>query len=254
MMKTYHWLLAATILLHAPALASDGQPAVSDAFYSRYAPSTHADNKAYDTPKTAPDAISGDRELPSILEVIGGNGITADTIQKLCETDAPSYRWNNHLLLYGTLRHLRQAEQRIKASFPSAVVHVYAKPFYVFDRRQCADGEQPGEWSHTIMSAQLVADTTMQAEYMDYHARQTELFPEVGNGFCNADFGQVLVYRSGRQLMLVISIPEGRELDELNPKTTENNPRVDEWNVLMANYQTALLDAGQDMVWITFNK
>ena len=67
---------------------------------------------------------------------------------------------------------------------------------------------------------------------------------------CNASFQQVLLFRDGRQLMLVISIPAGENLDELNPKTTENNPRVDEWNSIMAGYQEGIENAPEGVVWI----
>ena len=68
--------------------------------------------------------------------------------------------------------------------------------------------------------------------------------------FCNADFQQLLIFRNGRQLVLVISIPKGESLDKLNPKTTENNPRVNEWNKLMGKYQEGLPGAGVGVKWV----
>jgi hypothetical protein len=38
----------------------------------------------------------------------------------------------------------------------------------------------------------------------------------------------------------VISIPKGESLDVLNPKTTENNPKMIEWNKIMGKYQEGL--------------
>ena len=58
----------------------------------------------------------------------------------------------------------------------------------------------------------------------------------------------------GRQLMLIISIPKGENLDKLNPKTTQNNPRVDEWNALMKKYQSGIEGAKPDETWIFLNK
>ncbi|MNY80391.1 hypothetical protein D3C86_2214070 [compost metagenome] len=54
--------------------------------------------------------------------------------------------------------------------------------------------------------------------------------------------------------MLVISIPKGESLDKLNPKTTENNPRVDDWNNLMKKYQTGIEGTKPGEVWIFLNK
>ena len=50
--------------------------------------------------------------------------------------------------------------------------------------------------------------------------------------------------------MLVISIPHGENLDHLNPKTTENNPRVDEWNRLMQQYQEGISGTDPGEVWV----
>jgi hypothetical protein len=75
----------------------------------------------------------------------------------------------------------------------------------------------------------------------------------VEKGFCNADFQQVLVFRNCRQLMLVISIPKGKTLDELNPKTTENNPRVNEWNKIMAKYQEGIENTAKGTSWVMFS-
>src|SRR5204863_8249166 len=102
--------------------------------------------------------------------------------------------------------------------------------------QRCSDAKTAGEWEDIILTANLVKDKSMQQEYVNYHAIQFEKWPEVAKGFCNAEFQQLIVLKNGRQLMLVISIPKGKTLDELNPKTTENNPKVDEWNALMKKY------------------
>ena len=85
---------------------------------------------------------------------------------------------------------------------------------------------------------------------MEYHEHQFEEWPEVSQGFCHANFQQLLVFRSSRQLLLVISIPSDRTLDELNPKTIENNPRVVEWNQLMSKYQEGVAGTQEGEVWV----
>jgi hypothetical protein len=50
--------------------------------------------------------------------------------------------------------------------------------------------------------------------------------------------------------MLVISIPKGKTLEELNPKTTENNPRMDEWNSIMKKYQEGIEGTAPGEVWV----
>jgi hypothetical protein len=192
----------------------------------------------------------------SIIEIVGNKGVFAGELEQFCQShhlDASVYQWNNHTVLYGTFSDLSETEKQIAATYPDAVVKTYAQPFYVFDRRNCEDKMTVERWSHTVMTANLVADSTMQQEYMNYHATQAGKFPEVANGFCHANFQQVLVFRNGQQLMLVISIPEGENLDELNPKTTENNPRVDDWNAIMATYQEGIEGTMPEETWVVLS-
>ncbi len=97
------------------------------------------------------------------------------------------------------------------AAFPGTTVKVYDAPFYVPDRTKCADAVTAPEWDHVLLTVNLVANESLQQEYMQYHATQYQQWPEVSKGFCNAQFQQLLVYRNGRQLMLVISIPKGSQ-------------------------------------------
>jgi L-rhamnose mutarotase len=194
---------------------------------------------------------------PAIIEIVGNASVSSETLSYFCQMqkiEANVYQWQNHLAYFGTLSDVSKIEKQAKALYPGASLKIYKKPFYTFDRRICANKERAQRWSHTIMTANLVADETMQQEYMDYHAHQQQDWPEVANGFCNAGFQQVLVFRNGRQLMLIISIPEREHLHELNPKTTENNPRVDEWNVIMSKYQESIEDAVHNEIWAVFDK
>jgi hypothetical protein len=50
--------------------------------------------------------------------------------------------------------------------------------------------------------------------------------------------------------MLIISIPKGESLDKLNPRTTANNPRVDEWNKIMKKYQEGIKGTKPGETWV----
>ena len=194
---------------------------------------------------------------PSAVEIIGIDSLISpgalEPIFQANQLEMNAYQWKNHLLLYGLFPDLAEIQKQIEKVYPGTFVQVYEQPFYVFDQKKCKGKIQAAQWSHTIMSANLVSDTVLQKEYMDYHARQAELFPEVAEGFCRAGFQQLLVFRNGRQLLLVIAIPEGENLDDLNPKTTENNPRMNEWNAIMANYQEGIEGTALEEIWVTFN-
>jgi hypothetical protein len=140
---------------------------------------------------------------------------------------------------------------RIANNFPEAEVSVYHDMFYEYSKKKhCTDKTVAKEWQHIILTANLVADEKLQQEYLSYHATQFEKWPEVSKGFCNADFQQLLLFRNGRQLMLVISIPKGESLDKLNPRTTENNPRMDEWNKIMKKYQEGIKGTKPSETWV----
>lgn len=195
---------------------------------------------------------------PSIIEIIGKNGTDLNPqmlVNISRQQDLPAgsvYQWHNHLLIYGTSKETDNLRRQIALKYPKALVKVYDKTYYDFNRKYCDDKSTAKKWNNIILTANLVNDTVMQKEYLQYHATQFKNWPEVAEGFCHAGFQQLLGFKNGRQLMLVISIPAGESLDELNPKTTENNPRVDEWNALMKKYQEGIEGTKPGEVWVFF--
>ena len=192
---------------------------------------------------------------PSVIEIVSRDSvISANKPLEVCKKfEIPStsvYSWKNHLIIYDVLPDSDSICDLLSTDYPGDEIKCYDTPYYIFDRSNCENKETAEEWTHTIMTANLVADTVMQKEYMQYHATQSENWPEIANGFCNADFQQLLMFRNGRQLMLIISIPKGENLDDLNPKTTENNPRVDEWNAIMAKYQEGIEGTQDNETWV----
>ncbi|HOV72169.1 MAG TPA: L-rhamnose mutarotase [Dysgonamonadaceae bacterium] len=196
---------------------------------------------------------------PSILEVVDKRSfIPREEIIAFCSEHQMDtrlvYYWRNHWVIYANPNEINKLKKAIEERYPDSDINLYEKPFYRFSREEHCSDKPARSWDHVIMTANLVEDEAMQQAYMEYHRTQFEKWPEVSTGFCKADFQQVLVFRNGRQLMLVISIPKGKSLEELNPKTVENNPRVNEWNAIMSNYQEGIKDAPQGSTWITFEK
>jgi len=192
---------------------------------------------------------------PIIVEVVNQKDQTIDETRLAEIFQSPSgnvqfYKWSNHFVAFGTFNDTTSVKLRIKSHFPGVTTKIYADMFYVFDQGLCKQKNISSKWSNIILTANLVEDEKLQNEYLNIHASQYEKWPEVSKGFCNANFQQLLLFRNGRQLMLVISIPEGTSLDELNPKTTENNPRVDEWNTTMKKYQEGIEGTKPGEVWV----
>lgn len=163
-------------------------------------------------------------------------------------------RWNNRIIILARSSSLSSGEflywLNQKCRYPGDSIVVFKKPFYTFDRSTCSDTIHSKQWDNIILTANLVADTKLQQEYLDYHKTQFQKWPEVSKGFCNAHFQHLLVFKNGRQLIIVISIPKGKTLDELNPLTTKNNPRVDEWNKIMSKYQEGLPGTKTGETWV----
>ncbi len=164
------------------------------------------------------------------------------------------FSWENRLVIYTYQLNPSALQKELGLKFKEANVKLYVNLIYDFNRKKNCDLPFAKEWDHIILSANLVSDTTLQNEYLAHHATQFEKWPELSKGFCNAEFQQLVIYKNGRQLMLIISIPKGKSLDELNPKTTENNPRVNDWNALMKKYQEGIEGTKADEVWVFFNQ
>jgi len=197
------------------------------------------------------------KNTPSIIELIDtDNRFTTNDLLDFAKenhlNENAIYQWQNHWIIYNTDERTSVVAQKLETEYRRLIVRTYEHPFYNFNREKVTGEKSASEWEHIIMTANLVEDSTLQNEYMEYHRTQFEKWPEISKGFCNADFQQLLVFRHGRQLMLVISIPKGKTLDELNPKTTENNPRVDEWNKIMAKYQEGIEDTPKGTTWVMF--
>ncbi|MES2240730.1 MAG: L-rhamnose mutarotase [Bacteroidota bacterium] len=193
----------------------------------------------------AVEIVGTDLDIEKIKSTIKGFRIVGEEL----------FQWQNHVVIYGLMNQPERTKRKLALAFPAAQIKIYENPIYDFQNfERCKDAKPVSEWENIILTANLVADEKMQKEYVDYHTTQFEKWPEIAKGFCNADFQQLQVFKNGRQLMLVISIPKGESLDKLNPRTTLNNPRVDDWNAIMKKYQTGLEDSKSGETWIFLKK
>lgn len=194
---------------------------------------------------SALEFISANFDLTKALNMAKTNGVV----------NPQFYQWQNHVVMYGQLNHISNLQSTFSKAFPDIKIKAYEQPLYNFNQKEhCKNASIASDWEHIIFTANLVDSDKMQQEYIDYHKTQFEKWPEVAMGFCNANFQQLQVFKNGRQLLLVISIPKGSSLDELNLKTTENNPRVNDWNAIMKNYQTGIEGTKPGEVWVELKK
>ncbi|MFG4003048.1 right-handed parallel beta-helix repeat-containing protein [Flavobacterium aquidurense] len=191
------------------------------------------------------ELIGSDFDIEKIKSTIKGFRIVGESL----------YQWKNRLVIYGKMNQPERTKRKLALAFPSLQIKIYENPIYDFQNfDRCKDSKPASEWENVVLTANLVDDSKLQKEYVDYHTTQFEKWPEIAKGFCNADFQQLQVFKNEKQLILIISIPKGENLDKLNPKTIQNNPRVEEWNALMKKYQTGIQGAKPDETWIFLNK
>ena len=163
--------------------------------------------------------------------------------------------WKNRVVIFTLIPDLLVLQGRLRNAFPGVDVRLYHDLFYAFRRdTHCDSGYTSPLWEDIILTADLVADPVAQQRYLDYHARQFTDWPEVSAGFCRAGFQQLLLFRNGRQLMLVIRIPKGKTLAEIDPLTTKDNPRMDEWNRIMRGFQTGIKGTAPGETWVFLNR
>ena len=200
-------------------------------------------------------------EHNEVIELVVKNGKQLDVLklkQLLAKNNIDSnaiYQWQNHYVVFAKMADAGVMKGRLQNNFPEAEVKAYHDLFYEYNKKKhCSDKAVAKEWHHILLTANLVVDKKKQQEYLDYHATQFEKWPAIAKGFCNADFQQLQIFRNGRQLMLVISIPKGKSLDELNPKTIENNPKMVEWNKVMGKYQEGIEGTKKGETWVFLNK
>src|SRR5690606_27732851 len=167
---------------------------------------------------------------------------------------AEIYNWGDYLLLMTDDEMAKKLTSAMIANFPELSVKIFNDVFYTFDQQHCAVTKKADDVDFVLLTAQLVADESKQAEYFAYHEKQFDEWPEVAAGFCNARFQEVLLYKNGRQLLLYISFPKGKDFSEIDALTTKDNPRVLKWNELMGTYQEGISGTADNETWIFYKR
>ncbi|WP_316800576.1 right-handed parallel beta-helix repeat-containing protein [Pedobacter frigidisoli] len=200
--------------------------------------------------------INQAEDKPVVFELIFKDDLPGNkTLEKFAMENnllqSSIYKWSKRLVIYTSSLKVESLTQTLK-HLDASEIKLYDNMFYDFNREKNCGDKPVMEWDNIILSANLVKDEKMQKEYLDYHKTQFEKWPEISKGFCNAEFQRLAIFKKDRQLMLIISIPKGKKLDDLNPKTTLNNPKVDEWNAIMKKYQEGIAGTKPEEVWVFF--
>lgn len=100
-----------------------------------------------------------------------------------------------------------------------------------------------------VFTCDLIDDAAAQAAYEKYHS-QEEVWPEVLNACEVSGVTELKVFKQGRRLMLLITLPENITLADFDEKYNGSDPRMQEWASLMGGFQTSPPGAKPNQVWV----
>jgi L-rhamnose mutarotase len=97
------------------------------------------------------------------------------------------------------------------------------------------------------LTLELRDDEDLIREYEDYH-RPGRVWPEVIDAIRESGIFDMQIYRTGTLLVMVLSVSEEFSFED-NAARARANPKVTEWERLMARFQKAEATAGADEKW-----
>lgn len=100
------------------------------------------------------------------------------------------------------------------------------------------------------LALDLKNDATLIAEYEAYHKK---IWPEIEASIKNSGISQMEIYRTGNRLFMIMETSDSFSF-EAKSKSDAINPKVQEWENLMWNYQQALPGSQPGEKWKLMNK
>jgi L-rhamnose mutarotase len=97
------------------------------------------------------------------------------------------------------------------------------------------------------LTLDLRDDGELIREYEQYH-QKGNTWPEVIASIHESGILDMQIYRSGTQLIMVMTVNDSFSFED-KARRDSQNPKVIEWERLMARFQRANTDAGADAKW-----
>ncbi len=96
----------------------------------------------------------------------------------------------------------------------------------------------------------LKDDTKIISAYKKYHEK---IWPEITNSIIESGIEVLEIYCVGNRLFMIMEVNDSFSFEKKS-KLDANNPKVQEWETLMWNYQKALPTAKEGEKWILMDK
>lgn len=96
----------------------------------------------------------------------------------------------------------------------------------------------------------LVDDEALMAEYKKYHEK---IWPEITKSIVDSGIEALEIYNVGNRMFMIMEVNESFSFEKKSKMDAEN-PKVQEWETLMWNYQQALPVAKPGEKWLLMEK
>ena len=97
------------------------------------------------------------------------------------------------------------------------------------------------------LTLDLHDDEELIREYEEYH-QPGNAWPEVIDSICSSGILDMQIYRSGTQLVMVMTVSDSFSFED-KARRDSQNPKVIAWERLMIRFQRAEADSSADTKW-----
>lgn len=103
---------------------------------------------------------------------------------------------------------------------------------------------------HYALALDLKDDPQKIAEYEHYHR---QIWPEIEQSIIDSGIKQMEIYRTGTRLFMLMEVNDSFSF-AAKAKADAENPKVQEWENLMWDYQKAIPTAQPGEKWVLMDK
>ncbi len=96
----------------------------------------------------------------------------------------------------------------------------------------------------------LVDDPKLMAVYKEYHKK---IWPEITASILDSGIEVLEIYNVGNRMFMIMEVNDSFSFEKKS-KMDANNPKVQEWEMLMWKYQQALPTAKVGEKWLLMDK
>lgn len=110
----------------------------------------------------------------------------------------------------------------------------------------CQKAANSEKTKELVFVVNLVDDEQKVKEYLSYHKK---VWPEVEAGFKKAGYKKINLYCFNKSLVMVITVPENADLNQMGQTAEAYNKKCKEWNQLMDTYQVGVNGVAAGQKW-----